>query len=57
MMSDHDYPIDPDCISDKHKACPGWTWNETTDSSDICACPCHDDPSILEELIMGKIEK
>lgn len=33
--------IDPDCRDGKHPACPGWTWDTTTDTETRCTCPCH----------------
>lgn len=33
--------IDPDCKSDKHPACPGWTFAEDLDRATPCECPCH----------------
>lgn len=38
-MTEH---IDPDCRTGKHRACPSWTWNDTTDNATPCECPCHD---------------
>jgi hypothetical protein len=33
--------IDSDCQTGKHRACPGWTWDDDTDSEVDCDCDCH----------------
>lgn len=33
--------IDPDSITGKHRACPGWVWSDEADQAVPCACPCH----------------
>jgi hypothetical protein len=37
-------PIDPDCQSGKHRACPGETWDDPRDQLTACACSCHTEP-------------
>ena len=38
----HTPPINPDCAAgNKHRACAGDAWDETTDSPTTCACECH----------------
>lgn len=34
--------IDPDCTNGKHPACPGWTFDDTNDTTVPCECACHD---------------
>ena len=34
--------VDADCQQGKHRACPGWTFNPTTDRPTDCTCPCHE---------------
>lgn len=36
-------PLNPDCAAgNKHRACAGDAWDETTDSPTTCACECHE---------------
>ncbi len=37
--------VDPDCAGGKHRACPGWTWDDVNDRACVCECPCHEEPT------------
>lgn len=34
--------VDPDCAAGKHRACPGYTFDDQADQHVPCECVCHD---------------
>lgn len=40
--TDNDTHLDPDCASDKHRACRGEAWCTVVDAITACVCDCHE---------------